>query len=216
VIFFEGLKFRDRERFTIFPVLNLHDFNIIHGCMKEIRFHGRGGQGTVLASVILVKAFTKEKKYSSAIPYFGFERRGAPVTAFLRFDDSPLREKTQIYSPDCVMVMDPALKRSREIYLGLKEGGILILSTRKSVEELDPPPTIGKLGCVDAISISMEILGSPITNSCMLGAFVATTGWLKLDSVLESIKETWSGEMGEKNLRAAEAGYQKTKVFELR
>ena len=184
--------------------------------MKEIRFHGRGGQGTVLASVILVKAFTKEKKYSSAIPYFGFERRGAPVAAFLRFDDYPLREKTQIYSPDCVVVMDPALKRSSEIFLGLKEGGILILSTRKSTDELDLPSVVGKLGCVDAIRISLEILGSPITNSCMLGAFVATTGWVGLDSLLESIKETWPGEMGEKNLRAAEVGYQQTKVIRLR
>jgi len=184
--------------------------------MKEIRFHGRGGQGTVLASVVLVKAFTKEKKYSSAIPYFGFERRGAPVTAFVRFDDHPLREKTQIYSPDCVMVMDPALKRSSEIYQGLKEGSILILSTRKPIEELDPPSTIGRLGCVDAIRISLEVLGSPITNSCMLGAFVATTGWVGLDSVLASIQETWSGEMGEKNLKAAEMGYQRTKVFKLK
>ena len=184
--------------------------------MKEIRFHGRGGQGTVLASVILVKAFTKEKKYSSAIPYFGFERRGAPVTAFLRFDDHPLREKTQIYSPDCVVVMDPALKRSPEIFQGLKEGGILIMSTRKAIEELNLPSAIGKFGCVDAIRISLDILGSPITNSCMLGAFVATTGWVGLDSVLQSIKETWPGEMGEKNLRAAEAGYQRTKVLQIR
>jgi 2-oxoacid:acceptor oxidoreductase gamma subunit (pyruvate/2-ketoisovalerate family) len=198
------------------PILNLQDFNFIQRAMKEIRFHGRGGQGTVFASVILVRAFTKEKKYSSAIPYFGFERRGAPVTAFLRFDNYPLREKTQIYFPDCVMVMDPALKRSPEIYQGLKEGGILILSTRKSVEELDPPSTAGKLGCVDAIRISLEILGSPITNSCMLGAFVATTGWVGLDSVLASIKETWPGEIGEKNLRAAEVGYQRTKIFKLK
>jgi 2-oxoacid:acceptor oxidoreductase gamma subunit (pyruvate/2-ketoisovalerate family) len=184
--------------------------------MKEIRFHGRGGQGTVLASVILVKAFTKEKKYSSAIPYFGFERRGAPVTAFLRFDDHPLREKTQIYVPDCVVVMDPALKRSPEIFQGLKQGGILIMSTRKAIEELNLPSTIGKFGCVDAIRISLDILGSPITNSCMLGAFVATTGWIGLDSVLQSIKETWPGDMGEKNLRAAEAGYQRTKVLQIR
>ena len=184
--------------------------------MKEIRFHGRGGQGTVLASVILVKAFTKEKKYSSAIPYFGFERRGAPVTAFLRFDDHPLREQTQIYSPDCVVVMDPTLKRSSEIFQGLKEGGIFVLSTRKSIKEVDVPPEVGTLGCVDAIGISLEILGSPITNSCMLGAFVATTGWVSLDSVLESIRETWSGETREKNLRAAQAGYNRTKVVRLR
>ena len=84
------------------------------------------------------------------------------------------------------------------------------------MEELDPPSTIEKLGCVDAIRISLEILGSPITNSCMLGAFVATTGWVGLDSVLASIQETWSGEMGEKNLKAAEIGYQRTKVFRLK
>jgi len=181
--------------------------------MKEIRFHGRGGQGTVLASVILVKAFTKEKKYSSAIPYFGFERRGAPVMAYLRFDDHPLREKTQVYSPDCVVVMDPALKRSPEVFRGIKQGGILILSTRKPVEELNLPPAVGKIGYVDAIAISLDILKSPITNSCMLGAFVATTGWVTLDSVLKSIQETWTGEMAEKNVKAALAGYEKTRIF---
>jgi pyruvate ferredoxin oxidoreductase gamma subunit len=90
------------------------------------------------------------------------------------------------------------------------------MSTRKAIGELNLPSTIGKFGCVDAIRISLDILGSPITNSCMLGAFVATTGWIGLDSVLQSIKETWPGEMGEKNLRAAEAGYQRTKVLQIR
>lgn len=183
--------------------------------MKEIRFHGRGGQGTVLASVILVKAFTKENKYSSAIPYFGFERRGAPVAAFLRFNEKPIREKTQIYNPDCVIVMDPALKKSPEIYQGLKEGSILILSSKKS-EGLNIPPTVSKLGLIDAIRISMEILGSPITNSCMLGAFAATTRWIDINSIFDSIKETWQGEMAEKNLKAAEAGYYNTEIIELR
>jgi 2-oxoacid:acceptor oxidoreductase gamma subunit (pyruvate/2-ketoisovalerate family) len=183
--------------------------------MKEIRFHGRGGQGAVLASVILVKAFTKEKKYSTAIPYFGFERRGAPVTAFLRFDEKPIREKTQIYYPDCIVVMDPALKRSQEIYQGLKEGSILIMSSRKTIEGLSIPSAVYKLGVVDAIRISMEILGSPITNSCMLGAFASTTGWIGIDSILESIRETWPGELGEKNVRAAEAGYKNTRIIEL-
>lgn len=170
----------------------------------------------MLASVILVKAFTKEKKFSSAIPYFGFERRGAPVTAFLRFDDRPLREKTQIYSPDCVVVMDPALRKSMEIYQGLKEDGILVVSSRKPIEELNLPSSVAKLGCVDAIRISLGILGSPITNSCMLGAFVATTAWVKLESIIESIKETWPGEMGERNALAAETGFKRTRVFQLK
>jgi pyruvate ferredoxin oxidoreductase gamma subunit len=84
------------------------------------------------------------------------------------------------------------------------------------LEELEIPSTVGKVGCVDAIRISLEILGNPITNSCMLGAFVATTSWVRLDSVLESIRETWPGEVGEKNLRAAEAGFQQTKVVQVR
>jgi 2-oxoacid:acceptor oxidoreductase gamma subunit (pyruvate/2-ketoisovalerate family) len=80
--------------------------------MIKVRFHGRGRQGSVTAARILANAFVLEGKYGSSFPMFGFERRGAPVTAFLRFDENPVREKTQIYSPDCLVVLDSSLKNS--------------------------------------------------------------------------------------------------------
>ena len=79
--------------------------------MIEVRFHGRGGQGAVMASKILATAFVKTKKYGASFPMFGFERRGAPVTAFGRFSKKPIREKTQIYNPDILMVLDPSQKK---------------------------------------------------------------------------------------------------------
>ena len=94
--------------------------------MYEIRFHGRGGQGAVLASKILAKALAEEGKFVKAIPSFGFERRGAPVEAYLRFDDKLIRQATNIYTPDCVICLDPTLPRSVNIFEQLKDGGVWV------------------------------------------------------------------------------------------
>ena len=88
--------------------------------MKEIRFHGRGGQGAVMAAGMLASAFLYSGKYAAAFGMFGPERRGAPVMSFLRFDDKPIRQHTQIDEPDCLVVIDPRLIYSKEIFTGLK------------------------------------------------------------------------------------------------
>ena len=91
--------------------------------MREIRFHGRGGQGAVIASKILAEAFFREGKYVQSFPAFGAERRGAPVAAFTRVDENPIRIRTQIYAPDTVVVLDPSLLESADITSGLKPKG---------------------------------------------------------------------------------------------
>jgi pyruvate ferredoxin oxidoreductase gamma subunit/phenylglyoxylate dehydrogenase gamma subunit len=101
--------------------------------MFEIRIHGRGGQGAVLASSILAQAFVDEGKYVIAIPSFGFERRGAPVSACLRVDDREIRALTNIYRPDCVICIDPTLPRMVDIFAGLKPGGTLVQATARTV-----------------------------------------------------------------------------------
>src|SRR4030043_188419 len=99
--------------------------------MKEIRIHGRGGQGAVLAARMLASAFVAEGKSVASFPMYGFERRGAPVVAFTRVDDKPIREKTQIYTPDCLVVIDPGLMKLPTLFTGLKTGGALIINSKK-------------------------------------------------------------------------------------
>ncbi|MEO2152111.1 MAG: pyruvate/ketoisovalerate ferredoxin oxidoreductase subunit gamma, partial [Thermococcus sp.] len=179
--------------------------------------HGRGGQGAVTAANILASAAFKQGKYVQAFPFFGVERRGAPVTAFTRIDDKPIRIKTQIYEPDIVVVLDPSLLETVDVTAGLKDGGIVIINTEKSKEEvlekLKKKPA--KLALVDATTIALDILGLPITNTAILGAVAKATGVVELKYVQEAIKETFSGTLGEKNAKAAEEAFNKTVVYEL-
>jgi 2-oxoacid:acceptor oxidoreductase gamma subunit (pyruvate/2-ketoisovalerate family) len=157
--------------------------------MKEIRFHGRGGQGAVIASNILANAAFLEGKDVQAFPYFGVERRGAPVTAFTRLDDRPIRIKYFIYNPNYVVVLDESLLKAVDVTAGLKDPGIVVINTKRTPGEMDM--TQWKVATVDATSIALDHgLGSkvaPIVNTIMLGAFSVATGEVKLDSILESI-----------------------------
>jgi 2-oxoacid:acceptor oxidoreductase gamma subunit (pyruvate/2-ketoisovalerate family) len=184
--------------------------------MREIRLHGRGGQGTVLAAEILVNAFVSQGRFASAIPFFGFERRGAPISAFVRFDDEPVREKTQIYSPDCIIVMDPTLGNAVDIFDGLSGAGIAVLNDRRSCQSLGLPPSVKTVGRVDATRIAVELLGLPITNTTMLGAFASTTKWVDLKSIVEGVMAVFEGRpLAEENAQAVEAGYREAEVSHL-
>ena len=103
--------------------------------IKEIRIHGRGGQGAVLAAKMLASACAYEGQHVASFPMYGFERRGMPVIAFTRFDTKPIREKTQVYTPDCIIVIDPTLMDLPTLYDGLKPGGVLILNSAKQLEK---------------------------------------------------------------------------------
>src|SRR4030043_2109640 len=160
--------------------------------MIEIRIHGRGGQGAVIASEVLAAAFFKEGKYVQAFPAFGVERRGAPVAAFTRVDDQPIRIRHNIYEPDHIIVLDPTLMESTQVDSGLKENGWIILNTDR------PPKTFGRfskfrVATVDANRIAVEYkLGSPtapIVNTAILGAFSKITGMVAVDALVEAMKE---------------------------
>ncbi len=157
--------------------------------MKEIRFHGRGGQGAVIASNILANAAFLEGKDVQAFPYFGVERRGAPVTAFVRLDDRPIRIKYFIYNPNYVIVLDESLLNAVDVTAGIKEPGVVIVNSTRSPEDMELEQY--KVATVDATSIALEHgLGSkvaPIVNTVLLGAFVTATEEVSLDSVLSSI-----------------------------
>jgi len=160
--------------------------------MIEIRFHGRGGQGTVVASKILADAISKEGNYVQAYPEFGVERRGAPVFAFIRIDDSPIYDKSRIYEPDHVVVVDPTLVEAIDVTEGLKEGGMIIINSDKNPEELKFPDKF-KVVTVNATGIAVKhklgTLAAPIVNTSIVGAVVKLLKLTKLESVLEAVRE---------------------------
>lgn len=182
--------------------------------MYEIRFHGRGGQGAVLASKILAKALVEEGKHVKAIPAFGFERRGAPVSAFLRFDDKPIRKITNIYNPDCIICLDPTLPNSVDIFQGMNPDGVLVLATKKEKKELDLPDSLSSIGLCDAFGIALNVFGRPITNSIMLGSLSRTTGMVSLDSLSKGMESVAFRDAAlEKNVVAIKRGYDETRVY---
>ena len=175
--------------------------------MKEIRLHGRGGQGVVMGAEMLAYAFVLEGKYASSFPTFGAERRGAPVAAFLRCDDKPIRETHQIYDPDCVMCLDPFIGRSQEIFKGLKGDGIAIINTPKQKLETWPD-ALKVLGLIDASALAIHEIGRAIVNTCMLGVIARVTGWVKLESVLSSLDMNFEGSLLKKNQDLVRRGYE--------
>lgn len=184
--------------------------------MHEVRIHGRGGQGAVLACSILAQALIDDGKYAVAIPSFGFERRGAPVAAFLRFSTAPIRAMTNVYYPDCVVCIDPTVHRSVDIYAGMKPGGTIVLTTKAKLDELKIPESVARIGLCDAVGIALPIYRKPVTNAVMLGAFARTTGLLSLALLKEALQQMEFRDAGlTQNLDAAERGYNETQVYDL-
>lgn len=178
--------------------------------MIEIRFHGRGGQGAVIASKILASALFKEGKFAQAFPAFGAERRGAPVMAFTRFDQKAITRRSMVYEPDHVVVLDEPILDVVDVTSGLKEGGwILINSPRDS--SFFARFRKFRVATVDANRLAQENgLGtttSPVVNTVILGAFAKTTGLVSLKAILESIQEYVPGKP-EENISAAQAAYE--------
>lgn len=179
--------------------------------LKEIRIHGRGGQGAVTAAQLLAHASFLEGKHVQAFPHFGAERRGAPVKAFARISDEPILVHSQVYTPDYVIILSPNLMQVVDVTEGLKRDGVVLLNTIKKPEEtsLDGWRT----ATVDATGIAIElgllVAGFPVVNTAIVGAFAKATGEVKLKSFLKTIRETWSGSTGEKNAKAAELAHER-------
>lgn len=159
----------------------------------EIRFHGRGGQGIVTASALLSQAFFFEGKYPRSLPLYGPQRRGAPVTVFLRVGDEEMGERSWIYNPQFIVVLDDSLIEIASVTDGMPEGGIVVLNTmRKAREDLDMAPTL-RIAAVDADEIAYRLkLGGPPyprINTLILAAFARMTDLVSLDSVIRAAVE---------------------------
>jgi len=202
--------------------------------MIELRFHSRGGQGGVVAGKLLAVAIFKEGRFVQSFPTFGVERRAAPVKAFVRIDDQPIRLRTQIYQPDHVIVLDESLILMEDVTLGLKSGGTILINSAKRPDEFhfaspSSPPVSGgesqggqnsafripqsafRVVTVDASAIAVKHgLGSvtqPIVNTAILGAVAKVLGVAKIESVVAAIMEEVPGK-AEANAAAAREAYE--------
>ena len=176
---------------------------------KEIRIHGRGGQGSVTAAEVLAKAAFKDGIVSQAFPAFGSERMGAPVRAFCRVSDRPIRNRSEIHTPDYCIVQDPTLLDTVNVFEGVKPGGMVILNSEKP--ETVKVPAGAVLKAVPGTRIAMEVIGRPIPNMVMLGAFAGITGVVTLASLKEAVKERFGGKIGDLNAEAVEKAYKAAK-----
>jgi 2-oxoacid:acceptor oxidoreductase gamma subunit (pyruvate/2-ketoisovalerate family) len=179
--------------------------------MKEIRLHGIGGLGTVKAGEMLVHATVASGKYGNSIPFFGFERQGAPVTSYVRLGDEKIRAKNQVYHPNCALILDPSLLISAPVFEGLTENSVVVLNTKATdARSLVTNPNVKRLAWLDATSIALEMLGRPITNTIILGAFVKATGWVDKAELEKVICKFF----GEKNVEAFRRGYDEVKIHD--
>lgn len=178
--------------------------------MKEIRIHGRGGQGSVTMASILAFSFFDDGNYCQAFPSFGSERTGAPVQAFTRFSDKPIRTRHQIYDPNYVIVQDVTLLRSVPVYKGLKEDGKILINSETNIKDI-----INELGGINeenvvlfpALKIALKILSKPIVNTTLLGAFSAISGDVSIESIKKEIENRFGSKLGKINAEAAQIAY---------
>jgi pyruvate ferredoxin oxidoreductase gamma subunit/2-oxoisovalerate ferredoxin oxidoreductase gamma subunit len=184
--------------------------------MIEIRFHGRGGQGTVVATILLAKAFFQDGYYVQSFPLFGVERRGAPVEAYLRLDRKEILIRTNVYTPDHVVVLDDTLLEGVDVTFGLKPGGWILLN------KPSPPPDLEtfagfKLAFVDATQIALKnVLGTrthPIVNTAMMGGLARVLGMPAMTAIAEAIRNEVPSKP-KANIKAAEMAYKRVRVLE--
>ncbi len=177
--------------------------------MKELRIHGRGGQGSVTAAELIAVAAFEGGVFAQAFPAFGVERRGAPVQAFVRFNDKKIRLRSQVYEPDYIIVQDSTLIKDVNVFLGVKKGGIVIVNTEKA-GNYEVPEGV-KLITLDATSIALKAIGLPITNTSLMGAFAAATGEIEFSALENALNHRFPRELAVKNIEAARMAYNAVK-----
>ena len=181
--------------------------------LREFRWHGRGGQGAWTASELLARAAINEGKYIQSFPEFGPERMGAPVKAYTRISDKPIKLHCAVYNPNFAIVMDPTLLATVPVTEGLDEEGMLILNTPKEPKSMkeELKMTTGTICTVPATDIAMRILGRLITNTAMLGAAARVTGIVKMESIEKAVKARFPGPLAEKNIVVIKEAYKEAK-----
>jgi pyruvate ferredoxin oxidoreductase gamma subunit len=180
--------------------------------LLEVRWHGRGGLGAVTSAELVARAAAGEGKFTQSFPSFGPERRGAPVVAFLRISDQFIRTRTNIRTPDIVVVIDPRLLNVVDVTEGLKDSGILIINSTRTPAQLKKD--LGyrwPVASVDATHIALETIGVPITNTAMIGAFLKLSPVIELEAMKEALEERF-GSRAAQNFAAMQRAYDELAV----
>lgn len=174
--------------------------------MKEIRIHARAGQGAITTAALLGNAYFLKGAYPYVFPHFGAARMGAPMNAFVRVSDKPVRLRSQVYEPDYVIVVDATLLRGFNCFSGLKEEGIALINSKESIAS-PKIKTRQKVFSVPANEIALKTIGRPLGNTALLGAYAYASGQIDLDVLVASIKNRFSGKAQEANIEAAKLGF---------
>ncbi len=184
----------------------------------EIRWHGRGGQGTVTAAKVLAEAAVAEGKNVQAFPEYGPERMGAPLRAYNRVSKAPMTIHCQVTNPAVVAVVDPTLLDTVDVTDGATPDAVFIVNTPVPPVELRARMKLKKgqkVFSVDANRISSETIGRVMPNTPMLGALVKATGVIKLATLLTDIRLSFGKKFAERiiqnNMDAASRAYEEVK-----
>lgn len=183
--------------------------------MVEIRFHSLGGQGAVTLIYLLALAGDRVGRFVQAFPFFGAERRGAPVKSYLRMDEKPIYLRSQIYKPDFVVVMNLSLTEAA-LSEGTKEDTVFIFNATEAEDELlaDIPFEAYRVDATSiALELGMEIEGMPLVNIPFLGAVANVTGLVSMEAIAEVLRENYPPERAELSLEAARLGFTSVVKF---
>ncbi|MBX3703760.1 MAG: 2-oxoacid:acceptor oxidoreductase family protein [Steroidobacteraceae bacterium] len=181
--------------------------------MFEVRIHGRGGQGVVTAAELLSVAAFREGRHAQAFPSFGSERTGAPVVAYCRIDDKPIRLREPIMAPDALLIQDPTLLHQVDVFSGLVPDGYVLINTTRSLDELGLAEFLGRFRrervcTVAATELALAHVGRPVPNAALLAGFAAIAGRISLDSVEAAIRDRFPAKVAEANVAAAREAYR--------
>lgn len=174
----------------------------------EVRFHGRGGQGVVTAAELLSTAAFDQGRAAQAIPSFGSERTGAPVVAFCRVGEAPIRSHDPVDAPDVVVVQDPTMLHIPAILAGLRADGLLLVNSTRRPDELALPSRPVRTVTVPASDLARARLGKPLPNTVLLGALAGLTGMVALAALQQAIRARFHGSAAEQNAALAEDGFR--------
>ena len=168
--------------------------------MIEVRIHGRGGQGNVVAAYLLATAAIDEGRFGQAFPAFGAERRGAPVVSFVRIADQPLRRHNQVQTPAFLIIQDQALLHVPGVTEGLLTGGGILVNSNLDSETLSQQTGINLI-TLPADSLSQKYLKRPVPNTALLAAFLSLTELLPLEALVKALSHRFAGSLLEDNIR---------------
>jgi pyruvate ferredoxin oxidoreductase gamma subunit len=176
--------------------------------MYQVRIHGRGGQGVVTAAELLSVAAFREGRHAQAFPSFGSERTGAPVVAFCRIDDRPIRLREPIMAPDALIIQDPTLLHQVDVFGGLVPDGYVLINTTRSFDELGLSEFLARfrrerLYTVAATELALKHIGRPVPNAALLAGFAAASGRISLESVNAAIRDKFPAKIADANVAAA-------------